>query len=335
MLQKAISVQLFLVLITLLYPAYDYVQLDGRNVVSRRYVLEDGAQTPHKPCMRQMSLPADEVLGRYEYSDENSALTDAELHTQTQPSRTSFPQSERRGQHDEEHETTNAGYSETRQEDLSQPPAWDAVRDELESDRQLLESLIGALRVAHPQQIRSLVNLLRSNVPRHDIQAYLDESFEGLDPILQLDASTRVGEVDDSVPSPRKHRYRTGRIQDLMNPPLAVPAKPWTTVTDNDDFVSHLMSLWFTWAHSWWQWVDEALFLEAMKAGDSNSPFCTPYLVNMILADACLLDYMGPNEIEPNLDLREQFYTEGKRQLEMEKGEISLALVQAMGVQWT
>lgn len=44
---------------------------------------------------------------------------------------------------------------------------------------------------------------------------------------------------------------------------------------------------------------------------------------------------MGPNEIEPNLDLREQFYTEGKRQLEMEKGEISLALVQAMGVQWT
>ncbi|KAJ9650353.1 hypothetical protein H2198_010336 [Neophaeococcomyces mojaviensis] len=62
------------------------------------------------------------------YSDENSALTDAELHTQTLPSRTSFPQSERRGQHDEEHETTDVSYSETRQEDLSQHPAWDAVR---------------------------------------------------------------------------------------------------------------------------------------------------------------------------------------------------------------
>ncbi|KAJ9651383.1 hypothetical protein H2198_009327 [Neophaeococcomyces mojaviensis] len=62
------------------------------------------------------------------YLDENSALTDAGLHTQTLPSRTSFPQSERRGQHDEEYETTDVSYSETRQEDPSQQPAWDAVR---------------------------------------------------------------------------------------------------------------------------------------------------------------------------------------------------------------
>ncbi|KAJ9656274.1 hypothetical protein H2198_005049 [Neophaeococcomyces mojaviensis] len=171
------------------------------------------------------------------YLDENSALTDAELHTQTQSSRTSFPQSERRGQHDEEYETTDVSYSETRQEDPSQQPAWDAVRDELESDRQLLESLIGALRVAHPQQIRSLVNLFQGNVPQHDVRFYLDETFPSLDSMSQLDASTGVDEADDSGPSPRKHRYRTGRIQDLMNPPLAVPAKPWTTVTDNDDFV--------------------------------------------------------------------------------------------------
>jgi hypothetical protein len=79
-----------------------------------------------------------------------------------------------------------------------------------------------------------------------------------------------------------------GRIQDLVNPIISVPAKPWTTVTDDDDLVSHLMSLWLTWAHQWWQWIDRPTFIEAMKAGDLGSYICTPYLVNMILADACV-----------------------------------------------
>jgi hypothetical protein len=79
-----------------------------------------------------------------------------------------------------------------------------------------------------------------------------------------------------------------GRIQDVVNPPLQVPARPWTTVTDDDDLISHLMSLWFTWAHPWWHWVDEKQLIKAMQAGDTSSLICTPYLVNMILADACV-----------------------------------------------
>jgi hypothetical protein len=159
---------------------------------------------------------------------------------------------------------------------------------ELEGDRRLLNSLTSALCIAQPEQVRSLIYLLRSNVPRHDIEAYLEESFTNLDDKMQLDADTKSALSDNPPPSPRRHRYRTGHIQDLMNPPVSVSATPWTTVTDDDDFVSHLISLWFTWAHPWWHWVDEALFLEAMQAGDLSSPLCTPYLVNMILADSCV-----------------------------------------------
>lgn len=74
----------------------------------------------------------------------------------------------------------------------------------------------------------------------------------------------------------------------MINPIITVPAKPWTTVTDDDDYISHLMSLWFTWAHPWWQWIDKEVLIEAMCAGNISSPVCKPFLVNMILADACV-----------------------------------------------
>lgn len=108
-----------------------------------------------------------------------------------------------------------------------------------------------------------------------------------LDPGLQ-DGDTSAHHYEESRTRPRKSRARSGRIADVVNPPISVPAKPWTTITDDDDFVSHLISLWFTWAHPWWHWIDEQAFLEAMRSGDLNNPNCTPYLVNMILADSCV-----------------------------------------------
>lgn len=74
----------------------------------------------------------------------------------------------------------------------------------------------------------------------------------------------------------------------MMNPTIAVPADPWTTVTDDDDYVSHLISLWFTWTYQWSQWLDKDTFIDAMRARDPTSLICTPYMVNMILANACV-----------------------------------------------
>jgi len=164
-----------------------------------------------------------------------------------------------------------------------------AVKKRLASadvDRKLLDRLLELLRFGFNDQINSLVNLVRSNAPRQDIQAFLDDRFD-------IGSPTSVGteSTDGNLPIQQHHkrkRHHTGNIADLMNPPIQVPAKPWTTVTDDDDFVSHLMSLWFTWAHQWWHWVDKVLFIEAMKTQDLNNPLCAPYLVNMILADACV-----------------------------------------------
>ncbi|KAH0843186.1 hypothetical protein FOPE_07848 [Fonsecaea pedrosoi] len=201
--------------------------------------------------------------------------------------------------------------------------------ESLEKDRHLLDALLHAIRTGGPYQLNALISLIRSNTGRQDLAGFLEHEFGG---IRELDLQNHRQGTSATY---RRHRARLGRIQDIVNPPISVPAKPWTTVTDDDDFVSHLISLWFTWAHPWWHWVDQDLFLEAMRSGDPSSLLCTPYLVNMILADACLLDTLEEDGTDPNMEIRDHFYNEAKKGLEAEEGQVSLAMVATLGVQWT
>jgi len=173
-----------------------------------------------------------------------------------------------------------------------------AVKKRLDSadlDRKLLDGLLEVLRYGFVEQVDSLINLVRSNVPRQDLRAFLDDGFTDPNTVLHLKEQGVNGHNGVSPPQARRARHRTGGIADLMNPPVQVPTKPWTTVTDDDDFVSHLISLWFTWAHQWWHWVDKGLFIEAMNSQDLSNPLCAPYLVNMILADACVSRIFAAN----------------------------------------
>lgn len=77
----------------------------------------------------------------------------------------------------------------------------------------------------------------------------------------------------------------------LDNPRWKVPAQPWTRISDNDDFVSHLVSLYFTWHNITLNWNDHELFLMDMDKGQLGARFCSPSLVNSILAVACARSY--------------------------------------------
>ena len=48
-----------------------------------------------------------------------------------------------------------------------------------------------------------------------------------------------------------------------------------------------------------------------------------------------LLDTLEENGAEPNVELRERFYSEAKRGMEAEEGHVSLAYVSTLGVEWT
>lgn len=61
----------------------------------------------------------------------------------------------------------------------------------------------------------------------------------------------------------------------------------WTTVTDDDEVVDHLISLYFTWVHPFYPLFNEGHFVESMRRGSDE--FCSHSLFNAICAMACYL----------------------------------------------
>jgi hypothetical protein len=45
-------------------------------------------------------------------------------------------------------------------------------------------------------------------------------------------------------------------------PPHWVPASPWTSITDSNEAVSHLVSVYFAWINPTWRFVEQDLFLQ-------------------------------------------------------------------------
>ena len=75
------------------------------------------------------------------------------------------------------------------------------------------------------------------------------------------------------------------------NPTFKVSAAPWTTVTEDDFFVSHLVSAYLSWYHWYYHNFDERLFLDAMSRGSLESTYCSPFLVNAVLGMGCVSCY--------------------------------------------
>lgn len=181
--------------------------------------------------------------------------------------------------------------------------------------------IVAALRAGSEETIRNLVATIQSGVDLPQVAAHVRNAVRS-DPAVQnaydelsfhIDGSRDLPPAasilnqsspeslsdataarDDSrlaLPDVRSNASSesTREVQQQFSEPFVrVPAKPWTTVIDDDHLVSHLVSLWLTWMHPWWQWIDKDNFIEAMQQKDISNPLCTSCLVNMILADACV-----------------------------------------------
>ncbi|RLL94262.1 hypothetical protein CFD26_101717 [Aspergillus turcosus] len=208
---------------------------------------------------------------------------------------------------------------------------------QLEEKEDLLVRLVSTLRESGTRRTIQLLNLIRSNASLAEIQLYIDTQLKS-----ELEQTPELIEVCNEIQRFEQMGSRTRRrILDAqrasVEPLFRVPAAPWTTVTVDDDHVSHLILLWFTWVHPFYNWIDRDLFLRDMQSGKLDSKFCSPFLVNAILADACA--YSG--SLESDASSREaaaegaRFYNEAKRLLDKEEGRITLATAQGLGVLWT
>ncbi|KAA8649311.1 hypothetical protein EYZ11_007050 [Aspergillus tanneri] len=139
----------------------------------------------------------------------------------------------------------------------------------------------------------------------------------------------------ESVPSTRRKIMDIKRLTD--SPLYRVSAHPWTSVTHDNDFVSHLVSLYFSWDHLVLNWIDRDLFIRDMQSGMLNSQFCSPLLVNSVLAVACFYsDWPEAFTIDGDPTSRGfHFLAEAKDLLAREEGRVSLPTLQGLGCIYT
>lgn len=173
--------------------------------------------------------------------------------------------------------------------DMRRKGAMERKIEQLEDAERLLLDLVETLK-KDEQNVRTcqLINLIRSNASLGEIRLFLERQFspeelERMPEVVETQNHLARIPKEESYARPRRCVMAIQRLADI--PIYRVPAKPWTTVTDDDNLVSHLISIWLTWSHPWFRWVNRDLFIRDMQAGNLDCEFCSPFLVNAILAE--------------------------------------------------
>lgn len=221
--------------------------------------------------------------------------------------------------------------------------------DELSYHRDLLNDLFRLIRAADEPRALRLLDIIRRDAPADEIRAYIDETLSALDTgdpgdenrdrdeeggedevIRKLHDARETLNVEGTGPSFRR------KVMDIHflcdEAPCKVRAAPWTTVTQDDDLVSHLVSLYFTWDYPFYSFLDREVFLRHMAAGtgDDDSEFCSAFLVNAVLANACYFSEFSEAYVVPG-DIMTQgasFLAEAERLRDQETARIGLSSLQ-------
>lgn len=140
--------------------------------------------------------------------------------------------------------------------------------EKLEEERNDLLQLVKTLRNSSDAKAMQVLNLIRSKTPLSKIKLYIDKNIseperETTPSLAEIYNQTSMLENGNK----RTYSHRALTIQRLVDIPVyRIPAAPWTSVTESDDFVSHLISLWLTWSYPFYNWIDRELFV-TLKQG--------------------------------------------------------------------
>ncbi|RAK95215.1 transcription factor domain-containing protein [Aspergillus ibericus CBS 121593] len=204
----------------------------------------------------------------------------------------------------------------------------------------LLHNLFQVVQFTEPDHAQTLVEMIRNHASLEEVRAYLDQALAQAratapdqDALDHLEGLRRGIEVESEPP-----RFRP-QIMDIRylcgSAPYRLPAKPWTSVTDDDDLVSHLVSLYLVWDYPFFAFFDSQIFVKHMAMGKVESDFCSPFLVNALLANACYYSQYSEAYTIPG-DVRTKgadFLAEAERHLQSHQfekgGDIRLASLQA------
>lgn len=129
----------------------------------------------------------------------------------------------------------------------------------------------------------------------------------------------------------------SGELDEAALGTVCGPITSWTDVTNDIELITHLMNMYFTYHYPYFTTLSRTLFWrEFMQGFRSNSPYCSPLLVNSILALGChFTSIRGACAVPGDTRTKgDHFFAEAKR-LTLEDnsfGKPHIATVQALAL---
>ncbi|EMC97377.1 hypothetical protein BAUCODRAFT_138682 [Baudoinia panamericana UAMH 10762] len=213
----------------------------------------------------------------------------------------------------------------------------------LQQQNDALDVIIASLRSLPETEAISLLHSLRGESSMDEVAAslrtnvrlphsYAPQTLEA-DFAQQL-SQTPTNSSFDSVAFTHL-QSREASFDDLQQGSSSVTPSEgfstWFRHSQDAEFIEHLLNLYFSWVHPFYQFFSRDLFLHDM--GHGRTDFCSPLLVNSILAMACHYSDRPAARTDPSnpASAGDGFFVEARRLLERDE-RVCLTTVQALGI---
>lgn len=156
---------------------------------------------------------------------------------------------------------------------------------------------------------------------------------------VSVPRQSRVGSWAESMPidqrSENSHRKYRGLEQVLTymdEPEMKTPPQTWTGITGDINLVLHLLALYFCWEYPTFASLSKEHFLQDFR--DGRHRYCSPILVNALLALGCRFSTQPMTRANPNdpYTSGDHFFKESQRLFNQETDHHNLTTIQALGI---
>ena len=209
----------------------------------------------------------------------------------------------------------------------------------LRGQNDALGIIVASIRSSTDAEVAEIVQQIRADEDLDTIADYLKKNVilperSGVKSV-EGELSNLIGRPSIDAQGVVKHYGHTSSlslVSDRERSPIHLQtSEVWTRVTRDTALVEHLLSLYFCWAHPYYVLFSKDIFLDDMAKGRSN--YCSPLLVNALLAFACA--YSDRPEARENpadpVTRGDHFFAEAKRLLH-ESESSNLTTVQALAL---
>lgn len=209
----------------------------------------------------------------------------------------------------------------------------------LKGQNDALSIIVASIRSSTDAEVAKIVHQIRADEDLNIIAESLKKNVtlperSGTE-LARGDLSNLIGRPSIGALGMIKHHGHTSSLSLISNgeqsPIHPQTSEVWTRVTRDAAFVEHLLSIYFCWAHPYFVLFSKELFLDDMAKGQSK--YCSPLMVNALLAFACAYSDRPEARENPSdpTTAGDHFFAEARRLLN-ENESSNLTTVQALAL---